>query len=318
MIPSNRVPEQIAKRALWREPAPVRPLLAARGEGKLSERTLRLPGDFDLATLAAADGRFGWNRKLHGVRALVRPGYFNQVDLRFFFPARDFDERQARAAASRATETLLGKKTLARWIGDIEVEPLAAACGRLIGLEKLPAAVKRLIEETESELPDRPWHELARDVPWSVVEGEPEQAEDYAGQRDLVAGITALALMWQNARSRIAFDSARYSRCGERFCYLKMDGAAGWEYSRFVDREQIERAIDAALREARLGCVVGGGTGLRYSYIELALTDVAGAWRRMSDILVAGRLPKRTWLLFHDAELSARRHGLYDDTPSPP
>jgi hypothetical protein len=67
-----------------------------------------------------------------------------------------------------------------------------------------------------------------------------------------------------------------------------------------------------------LGSVVGGGTGRRYSYIELALTDVEQAWQQMGVLLSNARLPKRTWLLFHDTDLSAQWHGLYDDTPNPP
>ena len=72
------------------------------------------------------------------------------------------------------------------------------------------------------------------------------------------------------------------------------------------------------LRPARAGCVIGGGTGLRYSYIDLALTDV----RRGSDLvrqrLRAGNVPKRSWLLFHDCEWAREWVGVWDDTPRPP
>lgn len=253
-----------------------------------------------------------------GVRVLVRRGYFNLIDLRFFFPTPNIDERLAVAFALESAESMLGEETLARWLGDIDVRAQSADLEPSIGLDELPAAVGRLIEQAEAELPDRPWHQIRRRSGWIAVEGDPDEADDYPDQCDLVAGTTALPAMWQNARSSTRFDSGRFSRFGERFCYLKTDGAAGWEYARFTDREEIEAAIDAPLRRAELGSVVGGGTGLRYSYIELALADVDHAWQEIGVVLSEGRLPKRTWLLYHDAELSAQWRGLYDDTPGPP
>jgi hypothetical protein len=72
------------------------------------------------------------------------------------------------------------------------------------------------------------------------------------------------------------------------------------------------------LRPGELGSTVGGGTGLRYSYIELALTDVEQAWEQIGNILRAGHLPERTWLLFHDSDVRFQWRGLYDETPEPP
>ena len=121
----------------------------------------------------------------------------------------------------------------------------------------------------------------------------------------------------QNVNSSFAFDSVRFSRCGERFCYLKIDGTDGLEGSLFPDRAEIEDAINAVLRPAKLGTTIGGGSGHRYSYVELALTDVDGAWREMRLVLQEGHLPTRTWLLFHDDESSLEWRGLYDDSPAP-
>lgn len=263
-----------------------------------------------------AYGRLGG--ELQQVRATVRPGYFNLIDLRFFIPSWNVEQTPFLGAVSRAMESVLGKKPFARWIGDVDAQPLAANDSGLLGLEELPAAVCQMIEDAQAAMPERPWHELDRAGGWAAVEHEPDEAADYADQRDLVAGMSVIPSMWQNALSAIPFDSARHSRCGESFCYLKMDCTSGWNYAKFADREEIEQALDASLRSARLGSVVGGGAGLRYSYIELALADVTRAWREIREVLLEGRLPKRIWLLFHDAALSTRWLGLYDDTPPPP
>lgn len=334
--PNESMTERNAKRR-GRSAPPLDFILSARGESELTpwgvgglirrkllpEKELwpsgrrggRRSGAYLPAPPASA-APSGPCRSSVGEGLLVRRGYFNLIDLRFYFPAPDFQERTALEAARNAADSLLEKKTLACWIGDIEARPFAVCDEPLIRFDELPSAVERLIDDAWEELPDRPWHRLVRDV-WSAVEGEPEQAEDYAGQLDLVAGRCALPWMWRNALSTTPFHSARYSRFGERFCYLKIDGAV-WNHASFADREQIEETLDASLRQRKLGCVVGGGTGLRYSYIELALTDVGCSWRLMNDVLSAGRLPKRTWLLFHDADLASRWLGLYADTPLPP
>ena len=256
--------------------------------------------------------------ELRQIRAAVRPGYFNLIDVRLSMPSWIVEQTSFLNAASGAMASVLGREMFARWIGDIDAETLVTDESKLLGLDELPAAVHRLIQDAQAAMPERPWHELDRAGGWAAVEHEPDEAADYADQRDLVAGMSVIPSMWQNALSAIPFDSARHSRCGERFCYLKMDCTSGWNYAQFADREEIEQALDAALRSGRLGSVVGGGAGLRYSYIELALADVTQAWREIREVLLEGRLPKRTWLLFHDAALSARWLGLYDDTPPPP
>ena len=264
----------------------------------------------------SVEGRTGGN--LDGVQASARVGDFNLIDLKYYFPPGDFEEEAAGNVAFVATESLLGEEVLDRWIGAIEAEK-GMDGEALLRLEELPAAVNGLVGEIRGTLPERPWHQVdLEDAPWSALQCEPEPADDYARQEDLIAAITVMPVLVQNALSNVVFDSQRYSRFSERFCYLKIDGGAGLEHSEFADRSEIEDAINAALRPAGLGSVVGGGTGLRYSYIELALTDVEAAWGAMSIVLSEGRLPKRTWLLFHDADFAAQWYGLYDDTPEPP
>jgi hypothetical protein len=261
-------------------------------------------------------GRTG--RKLDGVHVAASLGHFNLIDLKYHFPPDNFDEHEAASVAFVATESLLGEEMLDRWIGAIEVEK-GMGGEAVLPLEELSGVVKALIGEINETLPQEPWHQADLDnALWSALEGEPQAADDYAQQDDLIAAITVMPMMLQNALSNILFDSQRYSRFGEWFCYLKIDGSSGLEHSEFADRSEIEEAVNAALRPDGFGSVVGGGTGLRYSYIELALTDVEVAWRSMSMVLSDGRLPKRTWLLFHDADLAAQWYGLYDDTPEPP
>lgn len=275
----------------------------------------RLPEDFEQAE-RTVDGRTGGS--LQGIQVLAQQGAFNRVDLTYRFPTGDVDEGSASNIAFVATEVLLGEETLDRWIGAIEVLPQAAPKPEMIDIADLTGKVQRLIAEIKASLPDRPWHQADEGILWTSFTCERQAAEEYAEQDDLFVGVTVYLPMLQNALAEGPFDSVRYSRFGECFCYLKIDGIDGLAHSDFADRGEIEDAINASLRPSGLGSVVGGGTGRRYSYIELALTDVEPAWQQTGVLLSNARLPKRTWLLFHDTDLSAQWHGLYDDTPNPP
>jgi hypothetical protein len=131
-------------------------------------------------------------------------------------------------------------------------------------------------------------------------------------------GSSALDSMSACAQLGRSFDSRRYSRVGETFCFLKFDGEGRKIASRMDERKEVEKSVGKALVDAELGCVVGTGTGKKYSYLDLALTDVAASLpiirERMRDCGVA----TRSWLLFHDAHLSDEWVGIHEGTPPPP
>lgn len=64
------------------------------------------------------------------------------------------------------------------------------------------------------------------------------------------------------------FWSERYSRNGETFCFLQIEG----EYD-LDKRSEVENALDAVLRSHKVGCVIGSGTGTQSVFIDLALTN---------------------------------------------
>jgi len=121
-----------------------------------------------------------------------------------------------------------------------------------------------------------------------------------------------------NAHSNSAFNSARFSQCGETFCFIKVDGSKGLTPEGFADKAEIEDSLDQALRRENLGAVVGGGTGRRYSYVDLALVDVPRAIPVVRTALQSGKMPKRTWLQFFDSELAREWVGISADSPERP
>jgi hypothetical protein len=289
----------------------------------------RQPGDVDDATATVA-GRTGGD--LTGVMVRAQRGEHNRIDLCFYTPhATHHQDEQAANDAFVATETLLGEECLDKWVGVIEFEPLAKRGGLfgifrskeakpvgLIPLERLRDTVTSVIESLRDQLPPTPHSEWTKDAEWTLWELQPPEMDDCPEQRDLFVARSPNPVAWTTAHSPDLFYSERFTRCGETFCYVKIDGSDGLDESQFADKGEIEDALDEVLVPARLGCQIGGGTGQRYSYIDLALIDLDRGIQAIRDRLRQGNVPKRTWIQFFDADLVAEWVGIYDDTPPPP
>jgi hypothetical protein len=99
---------------------------------------------------------------------------------------------------------------------------------------------------------------------------------------------------------------------------VKLDGKQGLGDSEFGDKSEIEDAIDAVLGPKSLGCHIGGGTGLRYSYVDVALSKLEEGIEVIRKRLQKGMVPNRAWIQFFDSDLASEWVGVYDDTPAPP
>ncbi|HKJ74865.1 MAG TPA: hypothetical protein VKA19_12185 [Alphaproteobacteria bacterium] len=244
-------------------------------------------------------------------------GRFNFIDIAVEFPKsflRD-NEDLADSQAFVLIECLLGEEDLDKWVGNIDVR---SKPWRSSGVEGLAAAFDECRESIIAELPDGPFYRSVDDNEWTLFELKPQTADDYPAQSDMYVGKSASQELWENAHSGVRFDSLRYSRHGEVFCYLKVDGSEGLEGERFQDKADIEDALGEKLRADGFGCCIGGGTGLRYSYVDLALTDLWGGINAIRQVLQAGNIAKRSWVQFFDADWVTEWVGVWDDSPAPP
>jgi hypothetical protein len=257
------------------------------------------------------------SRALPETRVVVSPGEHGTIDLLFLMDGCQGEEDDdALAIAFVTAETLLGEKVLDEDIGTLLVAPQKKQRGA-IPVEKLRAEVGRAIAARNRSLPSRPCRARLAKTKWSLFKNEPTRAKDYSHQHDIFVAVTMWPELWAATHSDTEFHSGRFSRHGELFAYVKIDGSKGLAGSAFEDREDIENAIAATLAP-KLGCVIGGGTGLRYSYVELALEDADRAIPRIRRALQKGKLPLRSWLLFHDVNLQDEWVGIYPKTPKPP
>jgi hypothetical protein len=273
--------------------------------------------------VATVEARAGMG--VEGIEAVVQRGEGNQIAIHY--RAAHFqgpEDPQALQAALVLTETLLGEECLDHWIGEIAVERtrkgflgFGKSRGTGVPLAELAARVNAEIEAIRRSLAVPSRYVMTQQCSVSMFQMRPEEAADYPERQDAVVHSNMDAELFQ-ASLRAGFASERFSRCGETFCYLKIDGSNGLEGCQYQDRAEIEDAINAWLHPAELGSTIGGGTGLRYSYIDLALKEVHKVGPILLKRLAAAGIPKPTWLLFMDADRQAEWLAAHEETPAPP
>jgi hypothetical protein len=258
-----------------------------------------------------------------GALACASRGRGNRIDLTYFLP-QSASEKDARTFAFITSERLVGEELLDQWIGAIQVgDPAVKAGPKRVPLSRIKPTIDSVIDSVHSQLPAVPRYQL----PLQTNTPKPDftlfemkvisRDGDYPGWSDQFTGVTPEPELFKATRSG-NFYSVRFSRCGETFCYLKIDGSEGLDPAHFADRGDLEDAITAALTKQQVGCSFGGGTGHKYSYIELALVDVERSIPVLRDLLQRGNIHRRSWLLFHDCTLANEWVGIFDNTPAPP
>jgi hypothetical protein len=233
---------------------------------------------------------------------------------------------------------MLGGEILNHWLGVIELAPPQSIVKRLFGgkpagvvsPERLKPTVDALISASRDQLPDPPPRAIAQrdredpQILWTMYQCEPEPGlQDYSQRDDIFVIASCEPQLAEAQANDVLFHSSRFSRRGETFAYLKLDRSA--DESRGVAaidsadaRGDIEEAVNAVLAEHGLGCTTGGGTGVMYAYVDLALTDVRRASQILRELLQRRRVNWRSWLLFFDPELVDEWIGIYEETPPPP
>jgi hypothetical protein len=288
----------------------------------------RQPEDVD-QSYRTVEARAG--QAFSDVTVIVRLGEHHRIDIQFLASGFDQGESEANHAAFVFTESLLGEQVLDEWIGVIEGKSVPKKnllssflpnsgdrSSRGIPLHRFQGTVEALIGSIKEQLPNRPYFEQIDEAQWWSYSCTPDPAEDYLFEHDIIAGGTCDPDLWSASRHRGAFSSTRFSRCGERFCSLKIDSGQRVANQEVAYRVEISDELDAVLKPSGLGCSVGGATGLRYTYITLALLNLEESIPHIRSVLQRRKVPKRSWILFFDAEWIAEWVGIYDDTPPPP
>jgi hypothetical protein len=277
----------------------------------------RLPESAAHARLSVK-GRCGVEFRQAGIEARI--GQHQKIDVLYTFPQEKWSEDQARNVAFVLTETLLGEETLDGWIGVIDAVDPREPGHRWLPLERAGDTVSAVAQSMLEQLPAEPLFRISKEnAQWLSYKMEPEGGgDDYPLRSDLIVGSACSEKLIEGMVSGRLFDSRCHSRCGEYFCYLKIDADEVPSEHRVEFRAELEDPLDEALMQAGFGGVIGGGSGIRYSYVDLSLTQVMQAVPLIRQVLAQRRAPVRTWLLFFDTQFEKEWLGVHPQTPPPP
>jgi hypothetical protein len=301
-------------------------LKAASPESRFEFYPYRLPEDMEQAE-RNMKGRTR-RENIAAINYEITPGRHNTFYLRYFLSWESSDTKLSNAAFV-LTETLLGEERLDKWVGAIDIEREAAhglmvKFGPSRGKQGKPIAGLRAdfeariaaVEAAMSPYRDRV---EGKNNQWCAFKREPIKAPDYARKDDVYfSRFVDEGLFQATTQDEVEFYSERFSK-DETFLYLKMDGTVeDLDQELFEDCDAIADALGDVLKSNNLGCTIGRGTGYRYSYIDMAVTDLGVAIPLILKTLQAGKLSKRSWLLFQDADLQSEWVGIWPDSPPPP
>lgn len=238
------------------------------------------------------------------------------------------DAGAAVAQAEMFLAVWLGEAEERIWLGEFDPEHAVYAKKKLVdrlksakpfNVEATGAKLDALIATLRDQAPKEPWSAIDLETAaWSSLSGTPSEDEDHIWREDTIAATSAYPEVTIASLRRDRFRSERFSRQGETFCFLKIDGHEDDPIGRFEGREAVEDALNDRLQSSGLGAAIGGGTGLRYSYIDLALVDLEKSTEAVFTLLRDANLTRRTWLHFNDDGLGEFWQPVWPDAPAPP
>lgn len=244
-----------------------------------------------------------------------KSGDGNRVDLNVSV-RKKASEKERDLAWSQAfiiANTVMGEELTDCWLGYVDVLPSHSALPRLDELKHRFYDAMRICQ---SSRPSQPIFKSDPNGTWTMYKMKPDSNQEITRRSDLFVYRTLIPEFFRTTHEGIPFYSQRFSAHSERFIYLLLDGRDA-DTEGFEDKAAIEDALEAALVPEGLGAIVGTGTGRRYSYIDLAVTDVFNACNTVIDVLRQGGIAKNSWILFHDDEWRDEWIGIYEDTPPP-
>jgi len=258
-------------------------------------------------------------------RAQVRAGFGrgHLLDVIVQLPGGSGADHE-RQVAEDLVWALLGERLAEDWIGSVEVTPAPRGGPlRMLGsgssgfpLNQLVEAVRAAVGGLYEGLPAVPCWQRDLGTDWVLFELTPEEDSAANAQGDLLLASTCYPELLRCALEGAPFSSLRFSRHGEIFFCLKYQGQGSSE-ARLAARGELEDTLDRALGSACAGRVVGGGTGVSYDYVYLALGDANAGLALGSEVARARALPQSSWFLPLDSDLASEWSGVWPEASAP-
>lgn len=232
----------------------------------------------------------------------------NKLDVIFVSPEFENDEVDNTKASLIISDLVLGEENSDTWLGEI-----TAKKGALMG--QFVAAANA---EAYSKLFDAKKKELLASLPktpyWKISDLGKAEEVHLGTKRNVMK--TPFKKLGETLGSEGRFHSVQFSKCGDKFAYLEVPKSA--EFKTLEQCEKVQKDLDAELRKAEAGCVIGIGLEPPdTAYFDLALVDVKKAIPVLKSFSDQHKFSHDSALRFYDADWLNEWVGMFDDTKKP-
>ena len=263
-------------------------------------------------------------------RARARAGFArgHLIDVVLELPGGRNNEQEV-DAAERLVSFVLGEARADDWLGDVSVVPAPRGgplrvmqaggdSSNFFPLSELAATFEAAVTGLHAGLPPEPLWQQGGEQRWVLLELDVERADSFPAQSDVALASTFMPEMLKCFLSGAPFASARFSREGELFAYLKTEERVRDPRQALSARRVLEDALDAALVTERAGRVVGSGMGVVYSYVDFGFHALDRALSVVTTVARRVGLPPKCWIQFCDTRLANAWVPVHAGAPAPP
>ena len=225
--------------------------------------------------------------------AAVNISLQNKVDVIFTSPEFGNDETDNVQACLILSDLAIGEENDDTWLGVITPKK-----GALMGQFNCAASAEGYAKAFDgakkaifASLPNEPYFKQADLGKWEELK--------FAKTRTVMK--TPLAKLGDTLAAGGRFHNVQFSKCGEKFAYLKIPKAK--EFATVDKLDPVKDELDKELKKAQVGCVFGTGVGTPdTAYIDLALVDLDKAVPILRTFCAAHKFAPETALRFYDCE----------------
>ena len=229
--------------------------------------------------------------------------------------------------AEELVRLLVGEEAFERWVGSVSATPTVrggpltvlntnAEERAALPIEVLSETIHAAINGLKAGLAPLPPSVSTESDEWIAFELEPEPAPDFAAQDDLVLCSTRLPELKKSFLRGEPFFSGRFSNSGALFTYLKFELSGVRPAAWLPERARLEEAALRAVQPEQ-AALVGLGLGIRYGYLDFAISDPDCVRERLLPALRAANIALRSWFLFCDSELEREFLPVHPNAPAP-
>lgn len=231
----------------------------------------------------------------------------NKIDITIYSP--DFeDSEEASANGYRLAELVLGEENAERWAGRFRSVKRAVTKDEKTASIEFSKGFNALKQTILANLPDKPYfnYDWQQRPKYFYVVPNPKNPKTSVDINKCI--------------DSPLFYSDRYSKCGDKFCYLVT--GEKWGFKTENDIIPLLDQMDKTLVDAKCGITWAhnltiGKNGECHFSVDMCINDIPKAVPILKKLVAEHKVTRNTFLIFHDADWRFEWISLTDDKEAP-